>query len=54
MELKLNFTRCVTYYYLTLQSEDMQQHGERVAYAQAAAEKLAECHKLSQVGDTSN
>lgn len=49
MELKLNFTKCVTYYYLTVQSEEQNKYGERVTYAQAASEKLAECVKLSQV-----
>ena len=53
IEMKLNFTRCVTYYYLTLQAEEQQLHGERVAYAQAASEKLADCIKLTQVYNTS-
>lgn len=49
MELKLNFTKCVTYYYLTIQAEEMSKYGERVTYAKASVDKLAECIKLSQV-----
>ena len=49
LELKINFMQCVMYYYLTLQAEDQQSYGERLAYAHTASKKLAECVKLSQV-----
>ncbi|XP_067930761.1 uncharacterized protein [Watersipora subatra] len=52
LELKINFMQCVMYYYLTLQAEDQQSYGERLAYAHTASKKLAECVKLSQtMGD---
>ncbi|XP_076459349.1 LOW QUALITY PROTEIN: tyrosine-protein phosphatase non-receptor type 23-like [Babylonia areolata] len=48
IELKIAFYQCITHYYMGKQSEEQQKWGERLAYFQAAQDKLNESVKLAK------
>ncbi|KAK7498289.1 hypothetical protein BaRGS_00010549 [Batillaria attramentaria] len=48
IDLKIAFYQCITHYYMGRQVEDQQKWGERLAYFQAAQDKLNEAVKLSK------
>lgn len=48
MRFKITYHSCVSLLYQGQQAEEQQKMGERVAYYQAASEKLEEAMKLSK------
>ena len=47
----MSFYQCITYYYLGLSVEESQKWGERIAYYQAAVDKINECLQLHGKAD---